>query len=194
LIEQRARDALGQGLTPKREQVWVSYEQISPDLVRTVIAGEDLRFFQHSGVDWATVKRAFLVNLAANQVLRGGSTITQQLAKNLFLSAERTAARKLHETVIAWEMEQLLGKRRILELYLNIIEWGEGVYGAEAAARHYFNTTAASLSLNQAVFLAAIIPSPRGAYNPALYPGRVQERSQKIIGLLPRVVVPSLTE
>jgi monofunctional biosynthetic peptidoglycan transglycosylase len=97
---------------------------------------------------------------------RGGSSITQQLAKNLFLSPSRNPVRKLHEMLIAWEMERILGKRRILEIYLNVIEWGEGIYGAEAAARHYFGVSAASLNEEQAVFLSAIIPAPLNGYNP----------------------------
>jgi monofunctional biosynthetic peptidoglycan transglycosylase len=97
---------------------------------------------------------------------RGGSSITQQLAKNLFLSPSRNPVRKLHEMLIAWEMERILGKRRILEIYLNVIEWGDGIYGAEAAARHYFGVSAASLNEEQAIFLSAIIPAPLNGYNP----------------------------
>lgn len=116
--------------------------------------------------------------------------ITQQLAKNLFLSTSKNPVRKLHEALITKEMEWVLGKRRILEIYLNVIEWGDGVYGAEAAARTYFNTSAASLNTDQAAFLSAIIPSPNGAFNPATHKRRVDHRKNLIERLMRHVVVP----
>jgi monofunctional biosynthetic peptidoglycan transglycosylase len=134
--------------------------------VRAVLAGEDLRFSRHAGVDWQGINLALKKNWQEKRFARGGSSITQQLAKNLFLSPSRNLSRKLHEMLIAWEMELILGKRRILEIYLNVIEWGDGIYGAEAAARHYFGVSAASLNEEQSIFLSAIIPAPLNGYNP----------------------------
>jgi len=166
LIELRAESAKDNGREPEIRLTWVPYHNISPHLVRAVLAGEDLRFFRHSGIDWQGVRLAMKKNWQEKRFSRGGSSITQQLAKNLFLSPSRNPVRKLHEMLIAWEMERILGKRRILEIYLNVIEWGDGIYGAEAAARHYFGVSAASLNEEQAVFLSAIIPAPLKGYNP----------------------------
>jgi len=140
---------------------WVPYGRISPWLKRTVIAAEDARFVEHGGIDWEALKKAFDDNVDAGRVVRGGSTISQQLAKNLFLSPERSYLRKLQEALIALMIEQALDKRRILELYLNVIEWGEGVFGAEAAARHYYGVSAAELNRWQSALMAARIPNPR---------------------------------
>ncbi|MBO0800483.1 MAG: monofunctional biosynthetic peptidoglycan transglycosylase, partial [Blastocatellia bacterium] len=160
LIELRVESVIDSGGKPRIVQKWIPYQNISPQLVRAVLIGEDIRFFHHSGIDWMGVRLAIEKNWKEKRFVRGGSTITQQLAKNLFLSPARNPLRKLHEMLIAWEMEQILGKRRILEIYLNVIEWGDGIYGAEAAARHYFGISAASLDTDQAVFLSAIIPAP----------------------------------
>ena len=140
---------------------WVDYQRISPWLARAVIAAEDARFMDHGGFDWAALHKALRENLAADGVVRGGSTISQQLAKNLFLSPRRSYLRKLQEAAIAVMIELTLSKRRILELYLNIVEWGDGVFGAAAAARHHYGTSAAALTRWQAAYLAARIPSPR---------------------------------
>jgi len=166
LIEQRAESAKERGREPKITLTWVPYHNISPHLVRAVLAGEDLRFSRHAGIDWQGISLALKKNWQEKRFSRGGSSITQQLAKNLFLSPSRNPVRKLHEMLIAWEMERILGKRRILEIYLNVIEWGDGIYGAEAAARHYFGVSAASLNEEQAIFLSAIIPAPLNGYNP----------------------------
>ncbi len=180
LMGERAGEAAARGLPVRKEFVWVPYERMSSDLVRAVLAGEDLRFFHHGGVDLTAVKAAIREDLKERSFARGGSTINQQLAKNLFLSSSKNPVRKLHEALIAVEMEHILGERRILELYLNVIEWGDGIYGAEAAARHYFNTPASSLSAEQAVFLAAIIPTPRAADDPAAPSEQVKVRIFKI--------------
>lgn len=140
---------------------WVPYEKISRHLKRAVIAAEDARFVEHAGFDWEAIAKAREKNERRGRVVYGGSTITQQLAKNLFLSPSRSYVRKAQEAIIAVMMESLLPKRRILELYLNVIEWGNGVFGAEAAARRYFGVSAAQLSDEQAARLAAMIPSPR---------------------------------
>jgi monofunctional biosynthetic peptidoglycan transglycosylase len=190
LIEQRADEARALGQTPKREQTWTPYERISPSLVRAVLAGEDSRFFDHAGFDWEEIQKALEKDWEEKQFQRGASTISQQLAKNLFLSTSKNPLRKVHEALITAEMERILGKRRILELYLNVIEWGDGIYGAEAAARHYFGVGASSLSFEQAAFLSAIIPNPRGAYNPSTHKKRIDRRSALIQRLMRHVVIP----
>lgn len=140
---------------------WVDYSRISPHIKKAVVAAEDSLFTQHSGFDWNGLNHALNKNLAHGKIVAGGSTISQQLAKNLFLSSSRNPLRKLQEAVITVMLEQCLSKRRILELYLNVIEWGDKQYGIEAAARHYFGVSAASLSPWQASHLAAMITNPR---------------------------------
>lgn len=140
---------------------WQSYGRISRNLKRAVVAAEDSRFLSHEGFDWEGIEQAFEKNLRKGRVVAGGSTISQQLAKNLFLSASRNPLRKVQEAIITVMIEQLWSKRRILEVYLNVIEWGNGIYGAEAAARRYFKTSAAKLGPSQAALLAAMIPNPR---------------------------------
>ncbi|MDR5171818.1 monofunctional biosynthetic peptidoglycan transglycosylase [Methylobacillus flagellatus] len=140
---------------------WVEYQQISRNLKRAVIASEDAKFVGHEGFDWDGIQKAYEKNWQKGKIVAGGSTISQQLAKNLFLSTGRTPWRKLEEAAITWMLERMMSKRRIFEIYLNVIEWGNGVFGAEAAARHYYKTSAASLSAAQAAKLAAMIPNPR---------------------------------
>ncbi len=140
---------------------WVEYKKISNNLKRAVIVAEDSKFIDHEGFDWEGIQKAYEKNLKKGRIVAGGSTISQQLAKNLFLSTKRTPWRKLEEAAITLMLEKMLSKRRIYEIYLNVIEWGNGVFGAEAAARHYFKTSAASLSSWQAAKLAAMIPNPR---------------------------------
>ena len=140
---------------------WVPYARISTHLKRAVIAAEDARFLDHEGFDWEGIAKAREKNERKGRVVAGGSTITQQLAKNLFLSPSKSYVRKGQEAIIALMLEAFLPKQRILELYLNVIEWGNGVFGAEAAAKRYFGVPAAHLSAEQAARLAAMIPSPR---------------------------------
>lgn len=140
---------------------WVPYARISPNLKRAVMAAEDARFLQHDGFDWEGMQDAWEKNLKKGKVVAGGSTISQQLAKNLFLSGKRTPWRKLEEAAITLMLEQMMSKRRIFEIYLNIIEWGDGVFGAEAAARHYYRKPASALSAGEAARLAAMVPNPR---------------------------------
>ncbi len=140
---------------------WVPYEKISPQLKRAVIASEDARFLQHEGFDWEGIQAAWEKNLKKGRLVAGGSTISQQLAKNLFLSSKRTPWRKAEEAVLTVMLENMMTKRRIFEIYLNVIEWGDGVFGAEAAARHYYQTSAKALGPAQAARLAAMIPNPR---------------------------------
>lgn len=140
---------------------WVDYNRISNHLKRAVVAAEDSRFTDHEGFDWEGIQKAYEKNLKKGKIVAGGSTISQQLAKNLFLSTKRTPWRKAEEVIITLMLEKMLTKRRILEIYLNVIEWGDGVFGAEAASRHYYKTSASKLSRYQAARLAAMIPNPR---------------------------------
>jgi len=145
----------------KLRHVWVPYARISSHLKRAVVVAEDSRFVDHEGFDWDAIEKAAEKNRKKGRVVAGGSTISQQLAKNLFLSGERTPWRKGQEALITVMIEQVMDKRRILEIYLNVIEWGDGVFGAEAAARHYFGTSAAAVGPEASARLAAIIPNPR---------------------------------
>ncbi len=140
---------------------WVPYERISPHLKRAVIAAEDANFTEHDGVDWDAIERAVEQNVRRGHVVRGGSTITMQLAKNLFLSGDRSYLRKAQELAITYMIEAVMSKRRILELYLNVAEWGVGVFGCEAGARHHYGIAAAQLSPAQAARMAAMLPRPR---------------------------------
>jgi len=142
-------------------QRWVPYERISVHLKRAVVAAEDAKFVGHEGFDWEAIQKAIEKNERRGKVVAGASTISQQLAKNLFLSGQRSWLRKAQEAAITWMIESIMSKRRILELYLNFAEWGEGVFGAEAAALHHFNVPAAALDLEQAAWLAGVLPSPR---------------------------------
>lgn len=154
VLQERRPDA-------KLQQQWVPYARISNQLKRAVIAAEDSKFVEHEGFDWVGIETAFEKNLKKGKIVAGGSTISQQLAKNLFLSGHRTPWRKAQEAVITFMLEKLMSKRRILEIYLNVIEWGEGVFGAEAASRHYFHGSVRTLGASQAARLAAMIPNPR---------------------------------
>jgi monofunctional glycosyltransferase len=140
---------------------WVPYERISGHLKRAVVAAEDARFLDHEGFDWEAIVQARSKNVEHGRIVAGASTISQQLAKNLFLSGTRSWLRKGQEALITWMIENTMSKQRILELYLNYAEWGEGVFGAEAAARHHFGVPASALTPEQSAWLAAILPSPR---------------------------------
>lgn len=158
-----ARLAVMQVENPKAKlkHQWVEYANISNNLKRAVIASEDAKFLQHQGFDWQGIKLAMEKNIKKGKLVAGGSTITQQLAKNLFLSSDRTLLRKLEEVLITVMLEKMLSKRRIYEIYLNVIEWGNGVFGAQAAAQHYYNKGVFSLSTTQAAKLAVMVPNPR---------------------------------
>jgi monofunctional biosynthetic peptidoglycan transglycosylase len=140
---------------------WIDYSRISIHLKRAVVAAEDSKFLEHEGFDWEGIENAFEKNLKKGRIVAGGSTISQQLAKNLFLSASRNPLRKVQEAIITVMIEVIWSKRRILEVYLNVIEWGNGIYGAEAAARRYYKMPASSLGAGQAAQLAAMVPNPR---------------------------------
>ncbi|MBS3934902.1 MAG: monofunctional biosynthetic peptidoglycan transglycosylase [Sulfuritalea sp.] len=160
---------------------WVDYERISPHLRRAVVAAEDDKFIDHEGFDWAGIQKALEKNQRRGRVVAGGSTISQQLAKNLFLSADKTPWRKAQEAVITVWIELLWDKRRILEVYLNVVEWGDGVFGAEAAARRYFGVGAGQLGAEQAARLAVMLPAPRRfEQNP--YSDYINRRTALILG------------
>ena len=152
-----------QDKNPKAElrHKWVPYARISNNLKRALIASEDAKFVDHEGFDWDGIEKAAEKNLKKGRIVAGGSTISQQLAKNLFLSTRRTPWRKAEEALITVMLEHIMDKRRIFEIYLNVIEWGNGIFGAEAAARHYFHISAAQLTPEQAAKLAAMVPNPR---------------------------------
>jgi monofunctional biosynthetic peptidoglycan transglycosylase len=152
-----------QDKNPKAElkHRWVPYNRISNNLKSALIAAEDAKFVDHEGFDWEGIQKAYQKNLKKGRIVAGGSTISQQLAKNLFLSTKRTPWRKAEEALITVMLEKMMDKQRIFEIYLNVIEWGNGIFGAEAAAQHYFGVSAAQLSAEQAAKLAAMVPNPR---------------------------------
>ena len=200
LIEYRISQAVENGTEPKKYMIWMPIEQISPNLQRAVLAGEDANFFTHHGFDWDSINKAWEEAKREGEkeakqegdydendwippmpsFKRGASTVSQQLAKNLYLSEERSFFRKGREALITYFLERELNKKRILELYLNVIEWGDGVYGAEAASRYYFKKSASNLTAQEAAYLAAMIPSPLNVFNPKKNPKRVVRR-QKVI-------------
>lgn len=160
LIDARAADAKRRGRPFTPLWTWTPLSRISPHLQKAVIVSEDALFFQHEGFDWGGIQDATIRNIKSGKLSRGGSTITQQLAKNLYLSSEKTLWRKVQEALIARSLERRLTKKRILEIYLNVAEWGQGVYGAEAAAQHHFGKPAAQLTAEEAAMLAAMLPAP----------------------------------
>ena len=180
LIEAREAEAKAKGSAIGRHWIWVPLSRISPHLRRAVVAAEDASFFTHEGFDWEGMKDAALYDLGKGELKRGGSTITQQLAKNLYLSAERSMFRKAHEAMIARSLEHQLSKERILELYLNVAEWGTGVYGAEAASRHHFTKPARDLTEDEAAWLAAVLPSPR-RYDPLRRTKALTSRYERVL-------------
>jgi monofunctional biosynthetic peptidoglycan transglycosylase len=190
MIDNRAAEALSEGRQPKRVQTWVSIDRISPNLIRAVLAGEDTRFFEHDGFDYEAIRDAAEENWEQKKIVRGASTITQQLAKNLYLSESRDPFRKIREAMITRSLESNLTKWRILEIYLNVIEWGDGIYGVEAAAQTYFGTSAARLSASQAAYLSAMIPNPRTVYNPTKNPRNVARRQRIIARYMRGVRLP----
>ena len=209
LMLARVQEAQARGQQAAHEQAWVPLERISISLQRAVLAGEDTNFATHHGFDYEAIQKAWeRAQLEAQKEAKkegddepgwfpdtsafksGASTITQQLAKNLFLSSQRSFLRKGQEAVLTIFLERELSKRRILELYLNVIEWGDGIYGAEAAAQHYFHKPAGALSVNEAAFLSAMIPNPRTVFNPQVNPRRVARRQRIILRGMPHVKLP----
>lgn len=170
-------------------QQWVGYEKISNHLKRALIASEDDLFLQHEGFDWDGIQKALEKNQRRGRIVAGGSTISQQLAKNLFLSPSKTPWRKAEEAIVTLMIESVWSKRRIFEVYLNVIEWGNGVFGAEAAARHYFGIGAAQISPEQAARLAGMVPSPRFYDRNRQAPG-LARKSALILGRMPSAQIP----
>ena len=161
LMELRDQEYRQKGGKIPRQQIWVPYDAISENLKKAVLISEDASFFTHTGVDVKELQEALKKDWETGSFARGGSTITMQLAKNLYLNPSKNPFRKTKEIIIAWQLEQVLSKRRIFEIYLNIVEWGPNVYGAEAAARHYFAKPSVNLDILEAATLAAMLPSPR---------------------------------
>lgn len=200
MMQARANEDVAEGKEAKKYQIWMPIEQISPNLQKAVLAGEDSHFFEHHGFDWDAIQKAWDEAQKEGEkeakeegdfdpndwippmpsFKRGASTISQQLAKNLYLSEERSFFRKGREAAITYFLEQDLSKKRILEIYLNVIEWGEDIYGAEAASRYYFKKSASGLTAQEAAYLSAMIPSPLNVFNPKKNPKRVVRR-QKVI-------------
>ena len=201
MIEFRISEAVAEGREPKKVLLWTPIEQISPNLQKAVLAGEDARFFEHHGFDWDAIQKAWDEGRKEGEkqakedgdydpndwippmpsFKRGASTVTQQLAKNLFLSEDRNFMRKGREALYTYFIERDLSKKRILEIYLNVIEWGDGIYGAEAASRYYFKKSASDLTKEDAAFLSAMIPSPLNVFNPAKNRKRVVRRQRVIL-------------
>jgi monofunctional biosynthetic peptidoglycan transglycosylase len=181
----RADEARAAGRPVRQERQLVPYRQISPTLVRAVIVTEDAAFFGHGGVDVDELRASIETSLSQWRPPRGASTITQQLAKNLYLSPSRDPVRKIRELMMARRLEAELSKTRILEIYLNVVEWGDGIWGIEAAARRYFDVSAGDLSAEQAALLAGALINPR-LYDPAAPGERLRSRQQIILGRLAR--------
>lgn len=189
VMRQRDREAAAAGRRSRRSQTWIPLSRISRSLIEGVVAAEDAKFFGHQGFDWESLRESAEKNWQKRGFVRGGSTITQQLAKNLFFTTRKDPLRKAREFVVAWWLEEDLSKRRILEIYLNVIEWGDGVYGCEAAARRYYGKSAANLTSEEAAGLAAMIPNPR-RINPAVNPrwhARATRRVLWLMGLAGRI-------
>ena len=186
----REAEAASEGRKLRHLHQWVRYSRISKNLQRAVLVAEDSRFFEHDGVDLEELKKSIEINIERGGAIRGGSTITQQLAKNLYLSPSKNPIRKLRELIITRRMEAALSKARILEIYLNVIEWGDGIWGAEAAARNYFGVSAAGLSREQAALLAGAIINPR-VLNPAHPNRRLLARQRIILGRMGAVEPPA---
>ena len=180
----RARDPQA-----KLRHSWVSYDRVATSLKRAVVVAEDAKFADHEGFDWEAIEKAREKNLKKGRIVAGGSTISQQLAKNLFLSGERSALRKGEEALITVMIEHVMDKRRILEIYLNVIEWGEGTFGAEAAARHYYGVGANALAPEQAARLAAMVPNPR-FYDRNRSTAFLARRTQTILARMPQAELP----
>ncbi|MFA6433276.1 MAG: monofunctional biosynthetic peptidoglycan transglycosylase [Elusimicrobiales bacterium] len=179
LIKERQAAAAGKKL--RRDMTWTGWEGISENLKHAVLVAEDGSFYRHSGVEWESMRQALKADWRTKTLAKGGSTITQQVAKNLYLSPSKNPLRKIKEILIARKLERTLGKRRIFEIYLNIAEWGKGIYGAQAAARAYFGKNASELTPEEAAALAAVLPSPR-RYSPTKGTRFMERQKSRIIG------------
>ena len=191
LMEHREKAFKEKGKPYKVYQSWVVFSKISPYLVKAVLIAEDDKFWRHEGFDYEAIQKAIEKDLKARKFKAGGSTISQQLARNLYLSPEKSLVRKISEAIITWRMEKVLSKRRILEIYLNVAEWGEGIFGVEAASRHYFGKPSSELTPEEAARLASVLPNPR-KYNPAGDQRYVINRSNVIYSIMIQrgIVIP----
>jgi monofunctional biosynthetic peptidoglycan transglycosylase len=191
LMEYRYEEWQRKGKKYRIKQIWVPLSSISPYLIKAVLISEDDKFWRHEGFDYEAMKKAIEKDIKAGKFKFGGSTISQQLTKNLYLSPSKNPIRKLREAIITWRMEKVLRKKRILEIYLNVVEWGEGIFGIEAAARHYYGKSASELSPEEAARLAAVLPNPR-KYGPLGDSRYVVNRSNLIYSIMVRrgIVVP----
>jgi monofunctional biosynthetic peptidoglycan transglycosylase len=183
VMRQRDTEAREAGRKPRRLQTIVPLQAISKNLIHAVLSAEDPNFFGHEGIDWDAVKVSIETNIEKGRYARGGSTITQQLVKNIYFTTYKSLIRKAREAIVATWMEGELTKQRILEIYLNVIEWGDGVYGCEAAARRYYGVSCAALDVDQAAGLAAMIPSPR-RINPRINPGLHLRAARRVLRLM----------
>jgi len=194
-MEYREKQWKEKGRNIRVQQIWVSLSQISPYLIKAVLIAEDDKFWRHEGFDYEAIQKAIEKDLKAKKLKFGGSTISQQLARNLYLSPEKSLLRKMSEAVLTWRMEKVLSKRRILELYLNVVEWGDGIFGIEAASRHYYGKPSSQLTPLEATRLAAILPSPK-RYNPLGDQRYVATRANDIYNIMIQrgIILPDYQE
>jgi len=195
LMEYREKESKEKGERLRINRVWMPLSNISPYLVKAVLIAEDDKFWIHEGFDYEAIQKAIEKDVKAKKFKFGGSTISQQLARNLYLSPSKNPLRKMREAIITWRMEKVLSKRRILELYLNVVEWGEGIFGVEAASRHYYGKPSSELTPQEAVRLAAVLPNPQ-RYHPAGDQRYVVNRSNAIYRIMIRrgIVTPEYEE
>lgn len=182
-MEYREKQWKEKGRKISIHQIWVPLSNISPYLIKAVLIAEDDKFWRHEGFDYEAIRKAIERDLKAKRLKFGGSTLSQQLARNLYLSPEKSFLRKMSEALITWRLEKVLSKRRILELYLNVVEWGEGIFGIEAASRHYYGKPSSQLTPVEATRLAAILPSPK-RYNPLGDQSYVTTRANDIYNIM----------
>jgi monofunctional biosynthetic peptidoglycan transglycosylase len=194
-MKYRREMSIKAGKNPSVAYAWVPLNRISPYLVQAVVISEDDKFWSHEGFDFEAIKVALEKDIKKKTWRYGGSTITQQLAKNLYLSPSKNPIRKLREIFITWRLERALSKKRILELYLNLVEWGAGIFGAEAASRHYYGKPASDLSPQEAAHLAVVLPSPR-RYNPLSGSKYIEERAREVLAIMVKrgIVAPEEAE
>ena len=195
LMEYREKESKEKGKKFRMNQTWVPLSNISPYLVKDVLIAEDDKFWSHEGFDYEAIQKALEKDMKAGRFKFGGSTISQQLARNLYLSPTKNPLRKMREAIITWRLEKVLPKRRILELYLNLAEWGEGIFGVEAASRHYYGKPSSELTPQEAARLATVLPNPR-KYNPAGDQRYVVNRSNLIYNIMIQrgIVIPEYEE
>jgi monofunctional biosynthetic peptidoglycan transglycosylase len=194
-MEYREKKAREKGEKYRVHQIWIPFSKISPYLVKAVLIAEDDKFWKHEGFDFEAIQKAIEKDIQAKKFKFGGSTVTQQLAKNLYLSPEKSFIRKIGEALITWRMEKVFSKRRILELYLNVVEWGDGIFGVEAASRHYYGKPSSELAPEEAARLASVLPNPR-KYNPVGDQRYMINRSNLIYSIMIQrgIVIPEYKE